>query len=107
MPVTELVPKPKQEAQTEKARLFQIILLDDDEHSYAYVIEMMRTLFGFSYEDALRVAYDVDYLGQATVKVCPLEEAMVGREQIINYGPDERLPRSNSSMVAIVQEADQ
>jgi len=104
---TELLPRTEKQTTTEKAKLYQIILLDDDEHSYAYVIEMMMTLFGFSYEDGHRIAYDVDFLGQATVKICPLEEAMVGREQIINYGPDERLPKSRSSMMAIVQAADQ
>ncbi|MBI1292330.1 ATP-dependent Clp protease adaptor ClpS [bacterium] len=104
---TKLVPEVQKQTEVDKAKLFQIILLDDDEHSYAYVIEMMMTLFSFNYEDALRIAYDVDYLGQATVKICPLEEAMVGREQINCYGPDHRLAHSSTSMISIVQAADQ
>jgi ATP-dependent Clp protease adaptor protein ClpS len=104
--VTETVPETKQQKATAHAKKYQLILLDDEEHSYAYVIEMVMTLFGLSYEEGYRVAYDTDFLGQATIKVCSLEEAMVGREQIQNYGPDHRLKNSRSSMKAIVQEAD-
>jgi ATP-dependent Clp protease adaptor protein ClpS len=102
---TELLPKSKRAEETELAGKHQLILMNDDDHSYAYVIEMVMTLFGHSYEDAYQVAYDVDYLGEAVVKICPLEEAMVGREQIVNYGADPRIPASAGSMYAIVRKA--
>ncbi len=83
--------------------LYQIILFDDNEHSYQYVIEMLTTLFDLSAQDAQQIAYEVDYVGQATVKVCELEEATSGRDRILAYGPDPRVRMSTTSMHAIVE----
>ncbi|MEO8376479.1 MAG: ATP-dependent Clp protease adaptor ClpS [Candidatus Sumerlaeota bacterium] len=101
---TETLPSAQTATENALAPLYELILFNDDQHSYQYVIEMLGSLFGMSPQDAYNVAYDVDFIGQAVVKTCPLEEAMVGREQIHNYGPDHRLEHSNGSMRAAVQE---
>lgn len=92
------------DAETEHAPLFQLILFNDDEHSYPYVMEMLGNLFAIGPQEAFQIAYEVDFIGQAVVKVCPLEEALIGRDQIMCYGPDHRVEHSNGSMVATVQE---
>ena len=99
----EEAPLAEAEASDELAPLYQIILFDDDEHSYQYVIEMMMNIFSKSVEEGYRVAYDVDFLGQAVVKVCPIDEARRGLREILQYGPDPNMEASTGSMRATIQ----
>lgn len=101
----ETVPKEEVEKQTSKEPLFQVILFDDDEHSYPYVIEMLGNLFGISPEEANRIAYEVDYLGQATVMVCPYDQAVENCKMITSYGADPRIEISRGSMNATIEPA--
>jgi len=39
---------------------YHVILLDDDDHTYEYVIEMLRAVFGMSQEKAYLHACEVD-----------------------------------------------
>ena len=92
--------------QTRLEPLYHVLLFDDDEHSYDYVIEMMAALFGMSTEDGFRVAYDVDNLGEALIKTCPLDEAVAGRDAIHAFGPDLTMSNSHGSMKAAVSRAE-
>jgi ATP-dependent Clp protease adaptor protein ClpS len=89
-----------------KSPLYRVVLLDDDDHTYDYVIEMLQTIFIFSGEQALRHAQEVDARGRTVLMTCELPEAEFGRDQIHGYGPDWRLPRSKGSMSAVVEPAD-
>ncbi|MDX2174985.1 MAG: ATP-dependent Clp protease adaptor ClpS [Candidatus Sumerlaeia bacterium] len=100
------LPEEKTKELTERDPLYNLVLFDDDSHSYEYVIKMMVDLFSMSQEDAFQVAYNVDYNGEAIVKTCGLEEALIGRERIMTYGPDPAVAESSGSMVAAVFEAD-
>lgn len=86
---------------------YNLVIFDDDEHSYAYVIEMMVNLFGMSQQEGFDIAYLVDHNGEAIVKTCGFEEAVIGKEKIQGYGPDSRSEGSKSSMRAEVFRADQ
>jgi ATP-dependent Clp protease adaptor protein ClpS len=86
-----------------KNPLYRVVLLDDDDHTYDYVIEMLQKIFIFSGEQALRHAEEVDAHGRTALITCELPEAEFGRDQIHAYGPDWRLPRSKGSMSAIVE----
>ena len=85
--------------------LYRVVLLDDDDHTYDYVIEMLQKIFLFSSEQALRHAQEVDATGRTPVMTCELPEAEFARDQIHGYGPDRRLPRSKGSMSAVVEPA--
>jgi len=86
----------------EHGNLFHVVLLDDDEHTYDYVIEMLQKLFFFPFETAFRHAVEVDTKGRTIVITCELAEAEFGRDQIQSYGADPRMPQSRSSMTAIL-----
>ena len=77
-------------------------MLDDDEHSYDYVIEMLQHLFFLPVEGALQHAVEVDTTGRTIVITCERAEAEFGRDQIQGYGADPRMPESKGSMSAIV-----
>src|SRR5438270_4645563 len=86
-----------------KSPLYRVVLLDDDDHTYDYVIEMLQKVFIFTGEQPLRHAQEVDAEGRTTLITCELAEAELGRDQIHAYGADWRLPRSKGSMSAIVE----
>jgi len=88
-----------------KSPLYRVVLLDDDDHTYDYVIEMLQKIFIFTGEQALRHAQEVDARGRTVLMTCELPEAEFGRDQIHGYGPDWRLPRSKGSMSAVVEPA--
>ena len=85
--------------------LYHVILLNDDDHTYDYVIEMLEKIFGFSESKAFSHAVEVDTNGTTILLTCELEKAEHKRDLIHSYGPDWRLPRSLGSMAAIVEPA--
>jgi ATP-dependent Clp protease adaptor protein ClpS len=85
--------------------LYQVVLLDDNDHTYDYVIEMLQRIFIFSLDQAYRHAEEVDRCGRTKLITCELGEAEFARDQIHGYGPDWRLPRSKGSMSAVVEPA--
>src|ERR1043165_5631897 len=85
--------------------LYHVILLNDEDHTYDYVIEMLTKLFAMSEATAFGHAVEVDTKGTTIVLTCELEKAELKRDQIHAYGPDWRLPRSMGSMAAIVEPA--
>jgi ATP-dependent Clp protease adaptor protein ClpS len=86
-----------------KTPLYRVVLLDDDDHTYDYVIEMLQKIFIFTSEQALRHAQEVDSMGRTLLITCELPEAEFARDQVQSYGRDWRLPRSKGSMSAIVE----
>jgi len=90
---------------TERTPPYNVVLLDDNDHTYDYVIEMLQRLFIFSYEQAYRHAEEVDRCGRTVVMTCELPAAEFARDQIHGYGPDWRLARSKGPMSAIVEPA--
>ena len=102
-------PAPAQEAiEIEKEQtppLWKVVLLDDDEHTYDYVIEMLMKLFLKTVDEAYRHAVEVDTVGRTVVMICEREAAEFARDQIHGYGADLRLPRSKGSMSATLEPA--
>lgn len=85
---------------------YNVILHDDDDHSYEYVIEMLGKVFGHSVRKAFRMAEEVDSTGRVIVDTTTLERAELKRDQIHGYGPDWRLPRCKGAMRATIEPAE-
>ena len=85
--------------------LYHVILLDDNDHTYDYVVEMVVAIFGVSETTAFRHAVEVDTNGRTILLTCPWEQARDKQQQVHAYGPDWRLDRSKGSMSAIVEPA--
>ncbi len=85
--------------------LYNVVLLDDDDHTYDYVVEMLSKIFLLSTEIAFQHAIEVDTTGRTVVITCERDQAEFGRDQIHGYGADPRMPRSKGSMNAIVEPA--
>lgn len=85
---------------------YHVVLLDDNDHTYDYVIEMLMQLFGHSHSTAFLMAWAVDHYGRVIVDTTTKERAELKRDQILNYGADWRLPHSNGSMYATIEKAE-
>jgi ATP-dependent Clp protease adaptor protein ClpS len=95
----------RDEKKEQTAPLYNVVLLNDDDHSYDYVIEMLQRLFCFSAQQAYQHAVEVDLTQRTVLITCGLEEAEFGRDQILAYGPDPRIPHCKGSMSAVVEPA--
>ncbi|MBB5032177.1 ATP-dependent Clp protease adaptor ClpS [Prosthecobacter vanneervenii] len=85
---------------------WHVILLDDDCHTFEYVIEMLFVIFGHSKELGKRMADEVNEKGRAIVATVHKELAELRQEQIQEYGPDPRIPACKVSMRATIECAD-
>jgi ATP-dependent Clp protease adaptor protein ClpS len=83
--------------------VYNVVLLDDAEHTYDYVVEMLEKLFALSASDAWNRAVEVDSTGRTIVITCELPTAEFGRDQIHAFGADWRMANSKGSMSAIVE----
>jgi ATP-dependent Clp protease adaptor protein ClpS len=88
--------------QEQHGRLYHVVLLDDDEHTYDYVIEMLQKLFFVSLESAVQHAIEVDTTGRTVVITCEKPAAEFARDQIHAFGADPRMAKSKGSMSAIL-----
>ena len=96
-------PGTRQKNLDRQAPFYNVVLLDDAEHTYDYVVEMLEKLFALSAEDAWNHAVEVDNTGRTIVITCELPAAEFGRDQIHGFGADWRMPNSKGSMSALVE----
>lgn len=94
--------KPKRKRQPP----YHVILWNDDDHTYDYVIRMLKDLFGHPPERGMQIATEVDSQGKSICLTTTLELAELKRDQIHAYGRDRLLARSKGSMSASIQAAE-
>ena len=97
-----LRPAPGEIKEERHSPLYHVVLLDDDEHTYDYVVEMLQKLFLFPQHLAFEHAVEVDTTGRTIVITCELPQAEFARDQIHAYGADPRMPKSKGPMSAVL-----
>lgn len=102
---TKTRPAEEKKQKTEELPPYNVVLLDDDDHSFEYVIYMLKKLFGHSLEKGYRMAMEVDASGRVVVATMNLEQAELKRDQIHAFGPDPLIPRCKGSMSAVIEPA--
>ena len=98
-------PETEEKSAEQLEKLYHVIILNDDEHTFDYVIEMLQAIFSFSYATALAHTMEADTTGSSIVRTCGLAEAEKKRDQIHAYGPDWRMPNSRGSVAALIEPA--
>jgi ATP-dependent Clp protease adaptor protein ClpS len=104
--LTEVAPREGTREETALAPRWNVVLLDDDEHSYAYVVEMLGAVFGHSRARAYRMAQEVDRTGRVIVWTGAREVAEFKQERIHGYGADPRIASCRGSMSAVLEPAE-
>jgi ATP-dependent Clp protease adaptor protein ClpS len=90
---------------TDEPQQWAVVLLDDDEHTYEYVIEMMQTIFSHQVQRALAIAKKVDAEGRAVCMITHKELAELKQEQVHSFGKDQRIAGCVGAMSAILEPA--
>ena len=83
--------KKKESPQKGKPQLlppYAVVVLNDDEHTFQYVIDTFRKVFGYSMSKCLLLAMLIHTAGRAAVWTGPKEVAELKRDQIRSAGSD-------------------
>ena len=92
--------------ETDEPVQWNVVLIDDDDHTYEYVILMMQELFAHALPKAFKIAQTVDATGRAVCLTTHKEHAELKRDQILAYGPDKLMAGCKGSMTAVIEPAE-
>ncbi len=106
IPTTSKRLKEQEDERVKRQPPYHVILLNDDDHSYDYVIRMLKQLFGHPEERGFQMAKEVDSTGRVIVDTTSLERAELKRDQIHAFGPDPWIERCKGSMSATIEPAE-
>src|SRR5215471_10031291 len=70
-----VLPKPATEEKTKRQPPYNVVLLDDDDHTFEYVITMLQQLFGYPREKGFQMANEVHNTGRCIVLTTTKEHA--------------------------------
>lgn len=96
-------PDLKRDTKRKRQPKYNVLLWDDDQHSYEYVIEMMQKVFGHSTGKGLRIAFEVDKQGVAVCLTTTMEHAELKCQQIRSFGRDGLIATSVGSMKSTIE----
>lgn len=104
-PLVETIQRRKEHDKKKPKRQprYNVILWNDDDHTYAYVIAMLMAVFGFPAEKGFQIAKTVDTAGRAIVMTTTREHAELKRDQIHAYGKDGLIENCKGSMWATIE----
>lgn len=104
-PVVDTVRRKQEKRRSKPKRQppYNVVLLDDNDHSYAYVVHMLQKLFGHPAEKGYELAKEVDTRGRAIVLTTTREHAELKRDQIHAFGKDDLIDGCKGSMSATIE----
>ena len=104
---TQTTPKSKTDATTKTRRQppYNVIILNDEEHTFEYVIEMLVKIFSHSLTIAETLTWRIHNTGRAIVLTTHRELAELKREQVLAYGPDPRMSISKGPLGCYIEPA--
>src|SRR5438876_5461597 len=98
LPRTSRRLKQEEKEKTRRQPPYHVILHNDDDHSFDYVIGMLQQLFGHPREKGMQMAKEVHNSGRVIVDTTSKERAELKRDQIHAFGPDRDIPRCTGAM---------
>ncbi len=97
------VAEPETKKKPKRQPRYNVILWDDDSHTFEYVIRMLRDLFAMPMEKGFQLAKRVDSAGRVICLTTTFEHAELKRDQIRAYGMDPLSMKSKGSMSATIE----
>jgi ATP-dependent Clp protease adaptor protein ClpS len=86
--VKPAAPKPEPRNKPKRQPPYAVIVENDDDHTYPYVVFGLCKVCGHSVEQAFKLAEQIDKTGRAAVWTGSFEVAELKRDQIRGLGPD-------------------
>jgi ATP-dependent Clp protease adaptor protein ClpS len=104
---TQTAPKSKTGTETRSQRQppYHVVILNDEEHTFEYVIELLTKLFRHSLATAQELTWRIHTTGRAVVYTTHREKAELKREQVLAYGPDPRMSISQGPLGCYIEPA--
>ena len=99
-----MVPRKQRTGERRRRRQprYNVLLWDSDDHTFDYVEQMLRELFGHEREQCHKLAEEVDQQGRTVVLTTTLEHAELKKDQIHAYGKD-HIEGSKGSMWSTIE----
>lgn len=100
-------PKSKAQASTSSRKLppYNVIVVNDEEHTFEYVIELLTKIFGHAASTAETLTWKIHNTGRAIVYTTHKEKAELKRDQVLSYGPDPRMSISKGPLNCYIEPA--
>ena len=106
---TQTAPRSKtaldEETRTRKLPPYHVIILNDEEHSFDYVIELLGRLFAHPLQTAVELTWRIHLTGRAVVYTTHKEKAELKRDQVLAYGADPRMSISKGPLGCYIEAA--
>ncbi len=93
------------QSQTRKQPPYHVIILNDEEHTFEYVIELLCKLFRHPLPTAEQLTWQIHNSGRAIVLTTHKELAELKRDQVLAYGPDPRMSISKGPLDCYIEPA--
>lgn len=100
---TTVRPQRRRKNKPEKEPRYNVVLWNDDVHTFEYVALMLRTLFGYPLEQGFQLALEVDTRGKAIVFTSSLGQAEIKKDQILAFGADPLIAESSGPLCATLE----
>lgn len=87
LPDAAVKSKPRQAEETRTRRVppYHVILLNDSQHSFEFVISVLRKALGFSEERAFQLAQEAHVSGRSVIWTAPREVAELKADQVRSF----------------------
>jgi ATP-dependent Clp protease adaptor protein ClpS len=87
-------PRAAQKSEVEPARLWNVVLWNDDVNQMAYVVHVLRRIFGYSQEQAAALMLEAHNTGKTVVATEERERAEVHVVQLHGFGLQATIARA-------------
>ena len=84
---------------------YDLVILNDDTHTYEYVMALLHDLFGISWDWGFAMTETIDWRGWRVVFTGTWSEVARKRDAVLAYGPDPRLPTSTGPLQVEIRES--
>jgi ATP-dependent Clp protease adaptor protein ClpS len=95
----------EQKTRTKKLPPYNVIILNDEEHTFDYVIELLTKLFAHPLQTAIQLTWRIHLSGRAVVYTTHKEKAELKRDQVLSYGADPRMSISKGPLGCYIEPA--
>ncbi len=82
---------------------YNVIILNDEEHTFEYVVELLMTLFGHPLATAKDLTWRIHTTGRAIVYTTHKEKAELKRDQVLACGADPRMSISKGPLGCYIE----
>lgn len=105
---TMTAPRSKTEVSTKTRKLppYNVIILNDEEHTFDYVIDLLVKVFSHSASRAEELTWRIHNSGRAIVFTTHKERAELKRDQVLAWGPDPRMSVSKGPLQCYIEPAE-